>query len=183
MLKLKVAAMALLIFAAFASICGAFEKVFAQWGPVHCDTGPVSKMNLLLFNKSYQNANKNTSVSFKTNSTRITTARVLITAHFSGDDKNEEAVVRLEIDGAGGYVGCERISEGQFRGNGVLKKGETKTWTYDLSKLQIAYDNKNGSNVVNLLPKLNSKTDHTMSCWVSGGKNSWVTVRLIALGR
>ncbi len=131
----------------------------------------------LLFN-SRETAAAHKSISFKT-FLPVTKGRLQITAAFKGEESFDLATVRFELDGTGGYLGAERISPGQFRGDGTLKKGEVRAWEYDLSSLKVAWDDKNGSRPVDFIKLLNARRDHTVSCWVSGGKESTVTVKLI----
>lgn len=133
----------------------------------------VSKVMTLFFN-----SRQTQSVSFE-NLLPLTKCRLIITAAFKGEESYDLAAVRFEIDGSGGYIGTDRVAPGQYRGEGTLKKGEIRTWKYDLSLTKVAWDDKNGSRPMDFLQMLRAQTEHSIACWVSGGSESTVTVKLI----
>ncbi|MCE1246105.1 MAG: hypothetical protein LWY06_05630 [Firmicutes bacterium] len=137
-------------------------------------------MNTLILYKSVQTPEKNTSVGLQTLKSNFTSGKVVIEAYMDKDSKNEEGTVWFEIDGVGGFVGCEKELNGEAFGEGVIKKGATKTWTYDLSKIKYAPADKPGQKTVNMIELLNDKKSHTVKCWVNGGSKSHVTVKIIA---
>jgi hypothetical protein len=88
-------------------------------------------------------------------------------------------VVHFDVDGVGGWIGVYGLGGGgQFRGDGVIAPGETKTWVYDLSATQIA--DKAGSHTVNYLAMLGTAGSHDVSCWLgfSGRNQGTVTATI-----
>jgi hypothetical protein len=134
--------------------------------------------NFLLYYKSNQTAQKNTPVMFKSQPAKIKGADLVIEAYCGDDTPGGMAVIRFDAAGRGGFLGCEKSASGEFFGDGVIKQGEVKTWTYDLGKVKIAKE-KEGIDTINFIDIINSKYNPAINCWVSAGSKSWVTVRII----
>lgn len=189
----------LFVFLIFAAL-GAFEKVYSQWDSEEnapCRSAPSNtpieqykpprpgipytllkpQSNILLFYKSIQNKYQHTPVTFKT-ACPIKGGEIIIEAFYSDDGEHAMAPVRFEINGVGGYIGVERTSNGEFVGDGMVQKGNSGIWTYDLSKIKIARQEEAGSREVNFVNIINKNKIITLHCWVDGGRNSWVSVRL-----
>jgi hypothetical protein len=137
-------------------------------------------LNTLIFYKSVQTAEKNTSMAVQAMKSNYAKAEVVIEAYLDNDSRTEEGMVYFEIDGVGGFIGCEKDLNGEAFGEGIIKKGTTKTWTYDLSKVKFAPLNKPGQKSADMLGLLNSQKNHQVKCWVYGGSKSWVTVKINA---
>lgn len=137
-------------------------------------------LNTLIFYKSPQTAEKNSPIGLQTLKANFAKGEIVIEAHLDKDAKTEEGMIYFELDGVGGFIGCEKDLNGEAFGEGIIKKGQTKTWNYDLSKIRFAPTDKPGQKTVNMLDLLNAKKTHQIKCWVSGGSKSWVTVKIIA---
>ena len=101
-----------------------------------------------------------------------------VRTRYDGPSKLGPPAVMFQVDGVGGYLGCERVSPGKFTGKGILEKGKVQTWKYDLKSVKVSNDRENGSKEIDFVKILQSKKSHTVKCYVNGNKQSWITTKI-----
>ena len=63
------------------------------------------------------------------------------------DDPSYLRALWFEVDGVGGYLAVQRMSQGQYGGDGTIGPGERKRWTLPLDRLALSLDGKASSEV------------------------------------
>jgi len=98
------------------------------------------------------------------------------------DDRQYLRALWFEVDGIGGYLAVQRISQGQHRGTGTISPGERKRWQLPLNRFPISLKGK-ATSVVDLDGVLRQPGAHTICAWISTyakyGPESWITLDLV----
>ncbi len=130
-----------------------------------------------IFDRKFQNPYLSIKpVQLKNPSFYVKNGYVIVTARCNGKADKGPPAIRLEIDGCGGYLGCSKSPEGEYQGNGLVKAGEMKAWKYDLRNVEVACENKEGSEKVNFLKILQSRRSHNIKCYINGDRFSWISL-------
>jgi len=106
-------------------------------------------------------------------------ARIHLEAY--NDDRRYARTVWFEIDGVGGYLGVDRASKGQYRGNGVVPAGQTRSFEIDLRHVPLNVKGQ-ASARVDFARMLKQEGEHVLCTWISTygryGPHAWITLDL-----
>lgn len=139
----------------------------------------VNHQKIDLYDRKFQNPYLTIKqVQLKNPPFQLKNGYVIVTARCNGKADKGPPAVRLEIDGCGGYLGCTKVSDGEYQGFGLVNAGEVKAWKYDLRNVEVASDNKAGSEKVNFLKIIQSKSSHDVKCYINGDKLSWISLHI-----
>lgn len=87
-----------------------------------------------------------------------------------------DSCVHFSVDGLGGWLGVSGRGNGQYRGSGEIRRGQSRRWTYDLSSVQVA--RRQGSRQIDFLQILKRPGLHQIKCYVGNPEWGRVTVRI-----
>lgn len=97
------------------------------------------------------------------------------------DDSQYLRAIWFEVDGIGGYLGVQRVAEGQVRGDGTIRPRELKSWRLPLDRFPISIEGETIPEF-DYASRLSVAGTHTVCSWISTyaqyGPNSWITLDL-----
>lgn len=106
---------------------------------------------------------------------------IILNLEAYNDDSTYLRAVWFSVDGEGGYLGTQRLSETQVRGAGTVAPGDTLSLRLPLSHCPVAGE-ASGTGEIDFASMLMEPGPHIVCAWVSTykeyGPDSWISMAL-----